>query len=221
MVKSSTEFRRIDGVGGVFSAQSGALRCSAIALKSGGLCLFSPVAGLGDTALASLVRLGDVAFLLAPNHYHNKGLAEYRAAFPNASLCASPAAQTRLTKITGLAFDGLNGLAAELPDGMEVLVPEGLKTGEAWIRIAGPQAVAWLVVDAFSGPKGKPGSVAQEPELLGTFPKFGVGDRARYVAWVKQQIQRDQPYMIVPCHGDITRGPDLTARLLALIDQEL
>lgn len=221
MAKPLSDFRGIDGLDGVFSAQNGALRCCAIALKSGGLCLFSPVLGLSDAALASLAGLGDVAHLLAPNHYHNKGLAEYQAAFPNTSLCAPPAAQPRLTKVTGLSFDGLDALAAQLPDGMEVLEPPGLKTGEVWIRIAGPQAVAWLVVDAFSGPKGKPGNVAQEPEILGTFPKFGVGNRARYVAWVKQQIRHDQPTTIIPCHGDIVRGPDLAARLLALVDQKL
>ncbi|MEO1160378.1 MAG: hypothetical protein AAFW74_07950, partial [Pseudomonadota bacterium] len=94
--------REIDGV---YIARKAGLRCSALVLTGGDVCLFSPVQGLGAEAISSLAEIGPVTHLLAPNHYHNKGLAEYLSAFPDACLCAPEAAMPRLKKVTGLAFD--------------------------------------------------------------------------------------------------------------------
>jgi len=219
--KLLSSFKKIDGLNNLFAAERGALRCSAVRLTTGGLCLFSPVLGLGDEAISSLAALGDVEFLLAPNHYHNKALKEYQQAFPKASICAPREAQSRLEKVTGLKFTGLTSLQTSLPENMHLIVTQGLKTGEVWLRIVDTPHTAWLVVDAFSGPKGKQLNVASEPEMLGTFPKFGVADRIRYLEWVEEQIKVDTPTMIVPCHGGIICNSKMSKSLRHLLQSNL
>lgn len=205
-----SEFEAIPEMDGFFCATNGRLRCTAIRLQSGGICLHSPVAGLGIRARTSLDKLGNVEFLLAPNHYHNKGLGEYAQTFPKAHLVAPPASQPRLQKITGLAFEGLEALRSEMPEETRFVSPVGLKNGEVWIVTAG----AWIVVDAFAGPSGGDSS----PRILGTFPKYGVGDSTQYSRWVRDFLGSDPRRTLVPCHGDIIHDPDLPAKLKDLVD---
>jgi hypothetical protein len=73
-------------IAGVFVATKGGLRCTAIKLQDGGICLYSPIAGLNAEARNSLDVVGKVTHLFAPNHYHNRGLAEYSSAYPDALL---------------------------------------------------------------------------------------------------------------------------------------
>ncbi|MCR9139765.1 MAG: hypothetical protein NXI27_27480 [Alphaproteobacteria bacterium] len=213
MPTTLSEFAAIPGMEGFFTATNGRLRCTAVRLSSGNLCLHSPVAGPGDRARDSLDRLGHVAYLLAPNHYHNKALAEYATHYPEASLVAPAASRPRLEKITGLAFDDLDAMSGKLPDGARLVRPAGLKTGEVWLVTA----TGWLVVDAFAGPSGDDPS----PSLLGTFPKFGVRDKAQYADWVRDFITSDPPHTLVPCHGDIIHDPDLPAKLTDLVNRKL
>lgn len=219
MASPLSPFQPLDGFDGIYVAERAGLRCTAIVLKDGSLCLFSPVTGLNDLVFAGLQEIGDVAYLLAPNHYHNAALAEYDAAFPNAAPCAPKGAVKRLGKITGLSFQYLSRLAKLLPDGTDFVEPPGLKTGEVWLRRRGDGPTLWMVVDAFKGPKAASrGSWSDTPELLKTFPKFGVGDREAYCRWLRIQIAHDQPQVLAPCHGGLVRAPDLPAKLEALID---
>ncbi len=220
MAKLLSEFDKVDGVDGIFTASNGNLQCSAIRLSNGGLCLFSPVPGLGEKTMLSLDRIGAVEFLLAPNHYHNKGLSEYQKAFPKAIMCAPPDAHSRLQNITGLKFQGLKKLQDALSDNVKLIFTKGLKTSEVWVRAIGEHHKTWLVVDAFCGPKGKAGAIASEPNVLGTFPKFGVDDRALYFAWVEKQIKMDKPTMIIPCHGNVIANEKLAKSLRLLIKEK-
>ena len=52
---------------------------------------------------------------------------------------------------------------------------------EVSVRIPSGEQAVGVVADAFCGAKGSAKTVADRPELLGTFRKFGVGDRP--VAW--------------------------------------
>ena len=182
--------------------------------------MFSPVQGLSDAALESLKQLGDVAAVLAPNHYHNKALQEYAEAFPAADMITSADATPRLKKITGLEFGDLDALAALLPDTVKVLLPTGLKTGEVWLRMESDGAIAWAVVDAFCTAKeNSKAPTSDTPQLLGTFPKFGLADGAAYRRWVEGQLERDTISMVVPCHGSIIKSDALNAKLLDLMRQ--
>lgn len=218
MSNQLSTFRELDGCGGIHIAERNDLRCTAIRLKDGRLCLFSPVAGLNKKALESLSELGEVGFLLAPNHYHNKGLAEYQRAFPAAEACASEKAAPRLKKVTGVTVKGLAALEALLPSGADLLEPEGLKTGEVWLRWKSGKQKCWLVVDAFCGPqKQAKQQLSDEPEILKPFPTYGIGDKAAYRSWVLPQIRGDKPKTLVPCHGAVLRAADLPAKLETLV----
>lgn len=217
MAAQLSEFEPIADVDGMFTATKGDLRCTAITLRSGGLCLFSPVAGLNAHAMDSLAHLGTVEFLFAPNHYHNKGLAEYHATFPAATTIASDASRPRLQQITGLEFQGLEALEHRLHDGMRLVTPRGLKTGEVWIVAPSGHRVAWLVVDAFAGRKGSVAKGHEAVRLLGTFPRFGIRDRPIYVEWLNSLLQSEPPEILIPCHGHIERGPELKVQLQNLV----
>ncbi|MEJ6403731.1 hypothetical protein [Yoonia sp. 2307UL14-13] len=201
-----TEFTEIPDLPGIYTATKGGLRCNAIRLSDDTLCLHSPVAGFGDIAKSSLETLGKVSALLAPNQYHNKGLPEYAATFPSAALIAPMACHERLTKITGLTFQ--SPAILDLPDTVQIITPEGLKTGEIWLCTK----TAWLVTDAFAGPA-KPGGDAT---LLKTFPRYGIGDAQTYRQWITKFIAKNPPTTLIPCHGAIVSDPKLGDQLRAL-----
>lgn len=217
MSKALTPFDAVDGVDGIFVAHKSNLRCTAIRLASGGLCLYSPVSGLGADARRSLEVLGEVTHVLAPNHYHHKGVAEYAQAFPKATLCCSAAAKPRLEKQTGLSFVPADMSDLDLPIAAKLVEPDGLKTGEIWVDITLPAQRLWIVTDAFCGPKGAMTAVSNRLEVLRTFPNYGIADRTGYHHWVAQYVRASSPTMIVPCHGSIVSGPDLGQTALGLV----
>ncbi|MDF3819678.1 hypothetical protein P3G55_07195 [Leptospira sp. 96542] len=221
MSKFLSEFVALDGFDGIYIASRDQLRCTAIRLSTGGVCLFSPVEGLGDEALASLTDLGKVEILIAPNHYHNKGLKEYAKAFPKALICASESAGIRLKNVTGLQFKDIDKLRSRLLSNMKLLQPAGLKTGEVWISIRGIKSHSWLVVDSFCGSIENSKTKIAKPDILKTFPKFGVADRVVYLEWLKRQIEKDSPTTIIPCHGGVINSQKLTSTIWRLVNAKL
>lgn len=221
MKEKSPNFHALTGIKGVYMAQTGKLRCTAYRLSDGSILLYSPVAGLGDVARESLSILGDVSYLLAPNHYHNKGLAEYFRFFPNANLVCSTTALPRLSKITKLKFGGLASLENNLPDNTELLEPDGLKTGEIWLQIKSKGEVIWIVTDAFTAQPTAVGEFTQEPLLLGTFPRYGVRDSELFRTWVETKISELAPTIVIPCHGGILKCDNLGKSLSNLLRKTL
>lgn len=135
-----------------------------------------------------------------------------------AQLCSSEAARPRLEKITGLKFKSLKDLAKRLPVGVTLVEPLGLKTGEIWIRFPVGERIGWLVIDAFCGSKMTSAKQeCQSPELLKTFPSYGIENRDQYKDWVLEQIEQDQPTLIIPCHGSIVRNSKLAIKLEHLV----
>lgn len=218
MSKALSEFMPVPKQPGLWSVQKGSLRCTALKLVDGSLCLYSPVLGLDETSRDSLAALGDVSVLLAPNHYHHKGLAEYVQAFPEASLICSERARPRLEKQTGLTFGGLATLTPQLAEDCNLVEPDGLKTGEVWIVRTHPGGHVWVLCDAFKGPSGKPGIVSDQIELMGTFPTYGIRDKEIYSTWVKARLKTENPTLIVPCHGSLVASPTLASQMATLLD---
>lgn len=221
MIKSNTTYASVEGLEGVYIAQSGALSCCAIALNTKGLCLYSPVAALAGSDSAFLDGHGGVSVLLAPNHYHNKGLKPFSEYYPDAECVCSEIATPRLRKTTGLDFAPLEKLRAQLPETVKILHPEGLKTGEVWMQVQHGGTVAWIVTDAFSAERRPSGEFNTVPSMLGAFPKFGVKDASMFKSWVTQQIAAQPPTILLPCHGSPVRDRDLGTQLLTLLDTTL
>lgn len=202
-----------DGVPGLSTLRRGTLRCMITDLKDGGVCLYSPV----EKTSAALLETYDVRILLAPNHYHNKGIAEHVAAFKAADLIASDAARPRLEKVTGCRFGDLADLRQALPERVSLVEPEGLKTGEVWIIVRAEDELVWVVTDAFCGLQDK-GDERARAGFLKTFPTYGLEDKKRFSNWVRQRLSEEAPTMIVPCHGEIVRGAALDTEITALLE---
>lgn len=208
----------IPGHPGLWHARKGSLRMYIIALQSDQLCIFSPIAGLESEHIAALKPMGKVAFLCAPNHYHNLGIDEYAEAFPYARLCAPEAAVSRLEARTGRSFENLDRVSATLPEPMAFVHTQGLKTGEVWLRVTSRKITSWIVVDAFSGPNADDGEDESTPRMLGTFPKMGVRDAAVYSAWALKMLDGEHaPQRLLPCHGAIVESKTLNGELRTLV----
>lgn len=212
------QYTQIEGLPGVYSTHKGNLRSIAIILKDRSWCVISPIAGLPKTAYASLEAIANVKHVLAPNRYHNKGIAEFSKTHPGAVFYSSSAAAERLQKQTGAHFNSLELLRKQLKRGFSFLEPAGLKTGEIWIRSRFSKLTAWMVVDAFCGPKlAKQASEAATPELLKTFPNYGIDNKSEYCSWAETQIRNDNPTLLIPCHGRIVRSAGLSKSLSNII----
>ena len=214
---TQTSFTDISGLNGVYQARAGKLHCTALRLRNGGFCLYSPVAGLEKNRDHLFPDPAAVSVLLAPNHYHNKGLNGHAKAFPNAALVCSETAKPRLNKITGLAFEPLATLSSQLNDNQNLLEPDGLKTGELWVQVKTGSDVAWIVTDAFSAALHPPGTDAGEPTMLKTFPRYGIKDAAVFKEWVNDRIAIARPTILLSCHGSPVRSPELGALLTGLL----
>ena len=217
MSKLLSEFEPISVKSEIWSAQKGNLRSTALRLRDGSLCLYSPVLGLGGRAKSSLSKLGEVSHLLAPNHYHNKGLREYSEAFPEAKLICSDRARPRLAKQTGLSFKSLQTVEPLLPESHKLAEPDGLKTGETWLMVDNTSELIWIVCDSFKGPDGTVGHVGENVGMLGTFPSYAIKDAQAYTTWINAKIDVATPSMIVPCHGAIVQSENLAVDILSLL----
>jgi hypothetical protein len=112
-----------------------------------------------------------------------------------------------------------------------VLQPEGNKAGEVWLRVESSEGIAWVVCDAFFNIAQLAGGLGSLPlRLSGTAPGLRIGgtlsllhlsDKRAYKDWVLRQLQLDRPNVLVPSHGDVARGPDLSERLTRLIHERL
>lgn len=218
---TQTSFKEISGLDGVYQARAGKLYCTALRLRNGGFCLYSPVAGLEKNSDDLFPDPAAVSVLLSPNHYHNKGLNGHAKAFPNATLVCSEKAKPRLNEITGLSFQSLSTLSQQLNDNQSLLEPQGLKTGEIWVQVETDADLAWIVTDAFSAALHPPGTDAYEPTMLKTFPRYGVKDASVFTDWVNEQIAIARPTILLSCHGSPVRSPDLGTQLTGLLTTTL
>lgn len=213
MTRSRPTVEVVEGFERLKTVRRGNLRCVSIDLKSGGTCLYSPV----EKCSGAFVDETPVQFLLAPNHYHNKAIGEFSAAFADAELVCSEFAKPRLEKIASKEFSGLFVLADQLPDGATLVEPEGLKTGEVWLCVRSGDRLAWIVTDAFCGFEASGGDQATVG-FLKTFPKYGVQDPVVFAAWVRKRLEVETPDLILPSHGEPVRGAALKQDILDLLN---
>lgn len=193
-----------------------------LSLGDGDLLIHSPT-WIDDATLDEIENMGTTRILFAPNHHHHKGLERYRHRFPRAMAVASKIA---LRRLGSLGHEGLVSTEdVDLPGGMRWLVPDGTKSGEAWIAVDG-ELSTWVVCDAFFNEpahlRGFEGMVLRAlnvaPGLsIGiTFEMLGIREPTRYAAWVAAAIARERPARILFSHGDPIEA-DGGAHLLTLL----
>ena len=207
-------FQELEALSGFYSYIKGNLRSVFFQLRDGRLCLVNPLKGTSQQAWESLKGYGEVAYILSPNHYHNKGVQEAAAQFPKACLCSSSEALPRLETITELKFIGLEKLINLLPEHITIEHSKGLKTGEVWLCVSQGDIRALVVADAFCGERlSKAQDKVGLPELLKTFPKYGVKDAGVYQVWAHDFIGHYNPNMLIPFHGGLAQSAKLPSQL--------
>jgi phage tail protein X len=203
------------------------VRMAVVGLGGGGLLVVSPGVPVSEALWEQLAKMGTVRFLLAPNHFHNAGLAAWKQRFPGATVVAHPRALARLRKkVPGVALEDLSALAAALPEGVRVFSPPMAKQGETWVSVRTKDGVGWFVTDGIMNNERLPGgAVGLLMRLLGFrtelmtnpfFKRLFLTDKAAYKAWVNAELARDEPVLFVPSHGAPLRGADVASRLRAV-----
>jgi hypothetical protein len=178
---------------------------------------------LDDARMAALAEWGEPAVLVAPNHFHHLGLRPWVERFPAAKVVAHERAIPRLRKqVRGVEFAPLESVA--LPAGVRFLCPPGARTGETWLSVDLPDGgIGWFVTDAIlNETRLPPGLVGWVMWAIGfrtglmtnpAFKRFFVPSKAKYKAWVLEQLERERPVLFVPAHGQILRGAEVVERL--------
>lgn len=184
-------------------------------LPGGGTFVYAPVRGAAE-------HYGAPAVILAPNHYHHLGLAEARAAAPQAIACASTTALPRLGK---QGHGGLVACADVHVDGVELLPAPGTKNGETWAFF--PERRLLLVCDAFfhvtqpvtgfTGFALRALRTVSGLKLGRTFVWLALADLATYRAWAEATLARLRPTAVGFSHGEVLVAEDATEQLLAVL----
>lgn len=195
------------------------VRMTAVGLAGGGFVVTSP----GSRAAAArdaLAARGPVRYLLAPNHFHNAGLAEWQAAFPDARVVAHPTAIPRLRrKVPGVAIGDLDELRRALPEGVRLLSPPMARQGETWLAARRPGVSALVVCDAWVNLEtidwkhrivGFRGGLILNP----LFKRLFLRSKSDFQAWAAREIAELSPDLFVPAHGAIVRGEEVARELL-------
>lgn len=176
----------------------------------GGSLLVHSATRLGGEAMEELRALGEVRWLLAPNHFHHLGLSAYREAFPEARVVASATATRRL-RAKGYDVTPLADVDLGLPAGASVLVAEGTKNGEVVVSWPTPGGRLWIVCDAFFNVPSLRGATGVLLRALGvgpglaigrTFHWVGIDDRRVYRAWLERALEQEAPDALSFSHGE-------------------
>ncbi len=190
----------------------GRARMVALGLRGGGLAVWSP-GKHADAARDALKHWGDVRFLLAPNHFHNAGLAEWIKHAPGAVVVAHPDAHARLRKqvpsITAIA--GLDDLSTALPDGARVFGPPMAKQGETWLAVEKGDLRALAVCDSIVNMPRVPWAfwaLGFRARLMTNplFKRLFLTDKTAYKEWLLTELATHPPNVFIPSHGDVLRG---------------
>lgn len=200
------------------------VRMTAVGLEGGGFAVVSP-GTRGDAARKALATRGPVRFLLAPNHFHHAGLADWQAALPAAQVVAHPTAIPRLRKqVPGVTIADLEALRAALPEGVRLVSPPMARQGETWIAVKRPGSSALVVCDAWVNLEvvdWKHRLVGFRPGLMlnPLFKRLFLRSKADFQSWAARELADLRPDLLVPAHGAVIRGEGVMAGLLRVTEQ--
>ena len=198
-----------------------------VELGNGELLIHSPTR-IDDRTYDAIAELGTVRYLFAPNHFHNVSIDRYAKRFPRAVVIASHGAIPRLRGKVKTPVEPRESV--ELPKGAHFLVPEGTKSGEAWLSIDGANGPTWIVCDAFFNEtrpvKGLFGFVVRRLKIAPglcvgrTYTFLALRDSKKYLADVLAMIQKEKPVRVLFSHGDPLEE-NVSAALTAILRERI
>ncbi len=206
-----------------YSFGPGSANTLAVRLEDGGWLVVSPSLATPESAFAALEAEGPVRALLAPNGYHHRGQAEWRARFPSALSYAPDGALERLRARSSVTYQPVQGLVPLLPEHFEIVQPDGQKSPDLLVRAGS----SWWLGDLFSNLAA--GDQSWPLRMLARLAGSGLGyrrnarpglvyvdDEAAWLESVRRALRLHPPTVVVPAHGaPITE--DAASRTLALL----
>jgi hypothetical protein len=206
-----------------YSFGPGSANTLAVRLEDGGWLVVSPSLCTAESAFAALEAEGPVRALLAPNAYHHRGQAEWRARFPGAISYAPDGALQRLRWKSTVTYQPVQGLVPLLPEHLEIVLPDGQKSPDLLVRAGS----SWWLGDLFSNLAA--GDQSWPLRLVSRLAGSGLGyrrntrpglvyvrDEAAWLRSVRQALELHPPGVAIPAHGaPITENA--AAQTLALV----
>jgi len=230
-MSESGAFEIFDAAMPFAGARYGAMKARMVVVGLGNeeLLVISPGLPLDDAWFARMATWGTPRFLLAPNHFHNAGIAAWAARFPDATVVAHPRAIPRLRKqVKGVTFATLDVLERALPFGMHLLCPPMAKQGEVWLSLLTTAGRAWFVTDSVANERRLPGgplglfmrAVGWRTGVIVNpfFKRLFVTDKRAFIAWAREQLAREKPKLFVPAHGGVVSGDDVITEIERALD---
>lgn len=226
---SPSPWREVAGAPGVLTAEKHLrgdfpVTSTAVACPGDRTVVVSPLPRPSDALLSGLEDIGKPAALIAPNHFHYMGVPGFRERYGDLPVIAGTAGHKRLSRKLSLKLAEPAEAAAMLPAHVSILEPAGLRSGETWLRIEGPDGITWVVGDAFfhlaEVPRGMVGlgcrmvGVTSGLKVSRTFSILMLAHRRTYLDWLHAALEKDRPTGLVPGHGEIIHAdPTLPDRL--------
>lgn len=200
--------------------------------KNKDLLLVSPGAKLVDSLPKELANGKNPTMALVPNAFHHMGVPAWRKKYRDLVVVASDDAIPRLKRKGYTSIQRLSLFKEALPENITLLEPEGMRFGEVWLRVASKEGVAWIVCDAFfNHPKfsnkfitrliQKLMKAAPGLQISNIVKYFLIKNRGLYKKWLRTQLAKDKPSILIPAHGEILRSPDLPEIIEKLIAARL
>jgi len=181
----------------------------------GGLIVISPPCKAPAGVFEDLGRFGPVRALVAPNAFHNMGIAEWKRRFVNAGIFAPAQSIARVERQSGLR--GVDPVAkAQMICGPRLALVDmpHYKTGEILVRIETARGLYWYVTDVILNMLELPSHpvarllfklTASAPGLRwnNIAPLFMVKNKAALRRWLAAEAEKSPPRWLIPAHGNI------------------
>lgn len=208
--------------------------CFTARLRTGGLVVVSPPAGIPQDAIDDLGAFGPVEALAPNNGFHHLGIAQWRERFPEARCFAAPKAAARIEKKSKVAgeFEPLEALHPMLGDDAAVCEACSTKCGELWVRVKLADGYAWYTSDVLANMASLPSGFvprllfkwtksAPGYRVLNLAAKFILDDKKAVLRQMLQDANEHPPTVVVPAHGEILCGSDVAARTQQVLTEAI
>jgi hypothetical protein len=209
---------------------AGKANALAVMLPNRRWMIVSPPLKLNEGEAQAFAVHGEVVALVENNGTHHMGLGPCRLRFPNAVTYAEPKAAARIRSKNKDAgqLEPIDALRPLLGDAVSIVAAEGCKIGDVIVRVKTERGTLFYASDFLANINRPPRNPFARLlfKLTGSGPGLRVfriffmvfvADRKAAIDFLIREVQADPPSVMVPAHGDVVAGADLTSTLLGML----